>query len=92
MTETWQITCVTRIERSNPYERIERAGGPEGEGWTLGVNEIVCHIKNGARFWVDVGGQRSDIVIASLFGREYIKAQVDGDTPASLLSLPECVD
>jgi len=90
MTETWQVTCIKRTERSSPHERIERVGGPEGEGWTLRVDEIVTHIKRGDRFWVDVGGQRVDVVIASHSGREYIKTRPDDDHPNNLLSLPEC--
>jgi hypothetical protein len=90
MPEAWQITCIKRTSRPNPYERIERAGGPEGEGWALFVEQIIAYMRKGGRFWVDAGGQRVDVVIASHSGREYIKAATDGDHPDSLLSLPEC--
>ena len=92
MAESWQITCINRTNSFDAYERIERVGGPEGEGWTLRVDEIVAHIKEGTSFWVDVGGQRIDVIITSHSGREYIKTRSDGDSPNSLLSLPECVD
>jgi len=90
MAETWQISCIKKTNHSNPYERIERAGGLEGEAWTLRVHEIITHIKKGDSFWVDVGGQRVDVIIASHSGREYIKTRPDGDHPNNLLSLPEC--
>lgn len=92
MVEAWQIACVCKTDRTNPYDCIERAGGPEGEGWTLRVDEIVTYIKEGTRFWVDVGGQRMDVIIASHSGREYIKTRADADQPTTLLSLPECIE
>jgi hypothetical protein len=92
MAESWQIACINRINSVDPYERIERAGGPDGEGWTLGVDEIVAQIKSGTSFWVDVGGRQVDVVIVNHSGREYIKTKLDGDSPNTLLSLPECVD
>lgn len=93
MAESWQIACINRTNSSDPFERIGRVGGPEGEGWTLSVDEIVAHIRNkAAHFWVDVGGQRVDVIIVSHSGREYIKTRSDGDSPNNLLSLPECVD
>ena len=92
MAESWQITCISRSTSSDPYERIERVGGPEGEGWTLSVDDIVAEIDKGAHFWIEIEGQRVDIITTSLAGREYIKARCDGDSPTSLLNLPECVD
>src|SRR5262245_49030269 len=93
MAESWQIACINRTESSAPYERIDRVGGPEGEGWTLSVDEIVAQIKgNRASFWVEVGGQRVDVIVTSRSGREFIKTRPDGDSPNNLLSLPECVD
>jgi|EndMetStandDraft_8_1072994.scaffolds.fasta_scaffold03481_6 hypothetical protein len=90
MAETWQVTCIKKTDRPSPCERIERVGGREGEGWTLRVDEVVAHIRLGDNFWVEIGGQRLDVIIASYAGREYIKTRPDGDHPNSLLSLPEC--
>ena len=90
MAETWQVTCIKKTDRSSPYERIERVGGREGEGWTLRVDEVFTHIRLGDKFWVAMGGQRVDVIIASYSGREYIKTRPDGDHPNNLLSLPEC--
>lgn len=92
MADSWQITCINKASSSDAYECIERAGGPEGEGWTLRVDEIVSYIKKGHSFWVDVGGRRVDVIIADHSGHEYIKTRFDGDSPNNLLSLPECVD
>lgn len=90
MAESWQITCIKKSNRPNPYERIERAGGPEGEGWALFVDQIIAYIRKGGSFWVDIGGRRVDIVIASHSGHEYIKTTADDDHPENLLRLPEC--
>ena len=57
MAESWQITCIYKTNSSDAYERIERVGGPEGEGWTLRRDEIVTEIKKGTSFWVDVQGE-----------------------------------
>jgi hypothetical protein len=92
MAASWQITCISRSSVPDPYERIEMVGGPDGEGWTLRVDEIVEQIGKGARFWVEVDGQQVDVIITRRSGRTYIKARCDRDIPDSLLSLPECVD
>jgi len=92
MAESWQITCINKTTNPDAYERIGRVGGPEGEGWSLRVGEVVSLIKKGDNFWVDVGGRRVDVIIADHSGHECIKTRIDGDSPDNLLSLPECVD
>ena len=92
MAKSWQITCSCKINSSDAYERIERLGGPDGEGWTLHRDAIVTEIKKGNSFWVDVHGDRVDVIIVSHSGREFIKTRSDGDSPNNLLNLPECVE
>ena len=92
MPGSWQITCISKTSGSDPFERIGRVGGPEGEGWTLSVDEIIAHINKGTSFWVDIAGRRVDVVISNNCGRTYIKTRTDADAPDCLLSLPECVD
>jgi hypothetical protein len=90
MPEEWQITCVKKTSSPSAHECIERVGGPAGEGWTLSIKETIEYIRQGGGFWVDVGGRRYDIIIASSFGRDYLKTETDGDYPTNLMSLPEC--
>ena len=79
MAKSWQITCINKTNSSDAYERIERVGGPEGEGWTLRVDaDRRSHQERGDSFWVDVGGQRVDVIIVSHSGREYIKTRLMG--------------
>ena len=92
MAESWQITCSCKTSSSDTYERIERLGGPDGEGWTLHRDEIVTEIKKGTSFWVDVQGDRIEVIIVNHSGREFIKTRSDGDSPRTLLNLPECVE
>jgi hypothetical protein len=91
MADSWQITCINKTNGSNTCERIERVGGPDGEGWTLRVDEVIAHINKGASFWVDIGGHRVDVIVTSHSGRAYIKTRSDADSPDNLLSLPECI-
>jgi hypothetical protein len=92
MAESWQIACSCKTSSYDAYERIERLGGPDGEGWTLHRDEIVTEIKKGTSFWVDVDGDRVDVIIVTHSGREFIKTRSDGDSPNNLLNLPECVE
>ena len=92
MAGSWQVTCITTTTGSNADDRIERVGGPDGEGWTLRVDEVIAHINKGTSFWVDIAGQRVDVIVADHSGRAYIKTRSDANSSNYLLSLPECVE
>ena len=89
---TYEITCINKTDRQNPWERIRGVGGrgPSGTFW-MTQQEVIDRIKAGDSFFVDRGGHRVAVVIAvSRFGNEYIKTEKDGEQPNNLLSLPEC--
>lgn len=94
MAQDVQISCINKIPRNDPYNRITHVGGinPNGTRWKLTLAEAISGIKSGKwRFFVMVNGRKVWVVIArSAAGNEYLKTEADGDEPNNLLSLPEC--
>lgn len=92
-----QITCITREDRSNPYDRITHIGGTRGGELTGGQWKITQHaairgIESGHwSFYVSQRGKTVEVIVAKTGdGYRYLKAEADGDEPNNLLSLPEC--
>lgn len=88
----FQITCITKDDRFNPYERITHVGGVSGDkSFYVTQEEVIEAIKRGLRFFVKVNGESVAVVTAiSRFGNRYIKTENDGDKPNNLLSLTGC--
>jgi hypothetical protein len=94
MAKTAQITCINKIDRPNPFERITHVGGGVGKDkWRITQQAAIDHIQsrewefwvkppNGDSVWVEVAVSR--------FGNDYIKTVPDGEGQNNLLSLPEC--
>ena len=90
-TNTAQITCINKTNRSSPWERISRVGGNSGGGWTLTLDDAIGKIERGEwSFYVSVGGKSVWVIVAANSGHKYLKTQSDGDHPNNPLSLPEC--
>jgi len=88
-----QVSCINKADRPNPHERIQFLGGlnPDGSRWMLSETDAILDITNQIYgFFVSVGGQKVDVVIATHLGREYLKTTADDYAPNNLLSLPEC--
>lgn len=90
-----RISCVAKLDRQNPHERISHVGGlnPDGGRWRLSLAEAIAGVKAGRySFFVEnPPGHVADVVIArSVFGHEYLKTTRDGEHPNNLLSLPTC--
>jgi Protein of unknown function (DUF3892) len=76
----------------DPDERISHVGGYEGSQWKLTVNDAIGKIERGELAFVVQAARRtvSLIVAVSHSGQKYLKTDIDGDQPDTLLRLPEC--
>jgi Protein of unknown function (DUF3892) len=87
-----QIKCINRTERMNPHERISHVGGYEGSQWKLTLNDAIGKIESGeSAFVVQAARRRVSVIVAVSPSRQkYLKTEIDGDQPDTLLRLPEC--
>ncbi len=88
-----EINCVTKSDRSNPYERILQVGGGSLLlGWRKSQEKVIEEIEGGVNaFHVGGGMLRVKVVVAvDRFGNKYIKTEPDGEEENNLLNLPDC--
>ena len=86
----WQISCISKTDRTSPHERIRQVGG--AGGWRKPADEVIRLIEAGTdTFWVSVDGKRTDVVVDTHNGRKYIRTRPDDHRQNNLLSLPECI-
>ncbi len=91
MTNSYQIKCVNKRNRTDPHERIQNVGGYGSSQWKLTLDEAIAGIRNGQwTFWTQGGGKTVKVVIAYHNGHAYLKTEADGVQPDNLLALPEC--
>ena len=92
--QTAQITCVTKRDRPNPYERITHVGGYGNSAWKLAQEDAISKIERKEwRFWVALPNSTKSVWVevgVSRFGNKYLRTEGDDDTRNNLLSLPEC--
>jgi len=88
-----QVSCVTkRNYYFDPHEIIKSFGGEYlGFPWELPDYMVLHYIKTGMeKYYVQSGGRKLKIVVASHNGKEYLKAETDDYSPDTLLALPDC--
>lgn len=93
MAQLVRIECINKTNRENPHERIQNIGGlnPNGTRWQMSQPNAIINIENGTySFFVRVGLQQVNVIVALHNGNKYIKTVNDGLHPDNLLSLPEC--
>lgn len=90
----YQVTCINKDDRYNPYERILNIGGKLADGtrWKISQQDAIGYIRNKTHsFYVSVGGKEAEVEVAiSPYNNYYIKTVPDGNEPNNLLSLEEC--
>ena len=95
MRQSLRVDCVVRTDRVSPHHRIRAIGGSsrDGQPWRLSEDAAIIAIENErAVFYVQrPRGLRVDIVVGQGLGKTYLKAERDGETPETLLLLPDCV-
>lgn len=86
-----QVTC---IDKPSEQAAIRAIGGTNRDGrrWRLPIAQAVEMVESGRfRFFVDVQGQRADIVVVvPPSGRKFLRTTFDTTTVNNLLSLPTC--
>ncbi len=89
-----QVTCVNKIDRFDPTDRIRRIGGGTTTlgSWTRLQQDAIREIDNGInRFYVHDGRHSVWVIVrTSQFGNKYLTTEPDGESQNNLLSLPEC--
>ena len=94
MRQSIRVECVIRTDRVSPHHRIRAIGGQsrEGEPWRLSEEAAIAAIENErATFYVEwPKGHRLDLVVGQGLGKTYLKAERDGESPETLLGLPDC--
>jgi histone H3/H4 len=88
-----RIECINKTDRENPHERIRNVGGRNADGtrWKKTQEQAISEIENKVnQFYVHVGENTIDVIVATHNGHKYIKTRNDGIQPDNLLKLPEC--
>ena len=88
----YQITCINKEDRYNPYERITHFGFLTSQG-TVRVTQqqLIDYIQQGYEFVVSKSGKTAKLILAkSPFNHLYVKTEADGNEPNNLLNLMEC--
>lgn len=94
MAGPFQVHCINKSDRDNPWERITHlGGGTHNDPWRITQQRCIDGIESGEKYFVKVPGDPDTvwlIVATSRYGNKYVKTQNDGDQPNNLLKLPEC--
>ena len=88
-----RIECIAR-QTGGEGARVGRIGGLNSDGtpWSVSEAQAIQEIESGkTKFYCDVYGQSYLVVVGTdRSGIRFLKAAIDGDSPACLLRLPEC--
>ncbi len=91
-----KISCINKVPRDNPHERITHVGGLNADGtrWRMTQPAAIQWVELPERnetFWVERGGVRVQVIVKiSRFGNKYLTTESDGESQNNLLMLPEC--
>lgn len=85
-----QVTCITKTNRTSPYERITHIGWP---GKKITSDQAIRDIeKDPEAYYVKAKGHSHSVWVVVRYKdqKPYLTTEADGDTQDNLLSLPEC--
>lgn len=89
-----QVTCITkRGGHYNHHERIQAIGGGTIlTPWRRSEDDAIRDVEMDPQsYYVAVGTNSAWVIVATHFGRKYLKTTADGYAPDNLLNLPECI-
>lgn len=85
-----RVIWVTKNDSDQPHERIKYIGGA---GWKYKEGDAIIDLEHGLHsFYVQVGNDAIDVIVATHLGRKYLKTKDDELSPDILLSLPESAE
>ncbi len=84
-----QVTCITKTNRTSPYDRITHIGWP---GRKITSDQAIADIRrNPEAYYVRAkNGHSVWVIVRAKDGKPYLTTEADGDTQDNLLSLPQC--
>jgi len=88
-----RVSCINKLDRDNPHERILFIGGVNHDGtrWKLSQKEAIKSIEDGQYvFYVQVDTYITDVIVSTHNGNKYLKTKPDAIGRDNLLRLPEC--
>lgn len=88
-----EVSCIEKRDRHNTHERIAAIGGvnPDGSRWKMLEDDAIAAIENRRyQFYVIKFGRKVYLIVASHYGRKYLKTEADDFAPNNLLSLVSC--
>lgn len=88
MTQTLQVTCISKIHPEATQVRIGYIGG---SSWRFTEAQAINFIEGGMfEFFISVAGRAVRLVVARQAGQKYLKSAEEAEVPDALLRLPEC--
>lgn len=86
-----QVTCINKLDRYDPTERITHIGGV---GWRIPAQQAIQNILSpfGDRYFVmrTLLTGEVDVIVKYRLGIPYLTTEPDGENQNNLLSLSEC--
>ena len=89
----FEVTCVIRRRGAGLSRSIVALGGvdTEGEAWQFSEQQVISALERGETFYVQQDGKRVNLIVASRFGKTYVKTEADTLLTNNLRKLPSCV-
>jgi|GEM_PF-2411801 hypothetical protein len=88
-----EVTCVSKTDHTEPYDRIRSLGGGTGPYWEISHARAIDLVEHDRlRFYTCTpqGERLYLVVVTSRDGYKYIKTVADEVVPGHLLELPDC--
>jgi hypothetical protein len=87
-----QVTCTEKHETLGQVYEVKAISGKtlEGSCWKFTQEAAIAEIEAGRRFFVELDGFCSALVVGVYNKSKYLKTELDQEVPIILLALPDC--